>query len=168
MVFKTSPTNDLFTDVRRELELGVIDLFSFHPENEEKPIVWFVTKAGEYDSGCDFKSAKKLLVSESLSGMKKLIREYFQPTKAVVVPPPAPKPAPVKLLTDDQFEAKMKAIGADCKADNADDPEWSLENCAYDLAECALHDPEILKYCQKNWPEVPRAELKYVIGDSIC
>jgi hypothetical protein len=61
----------------------------------------------------------------------------------------------------------MREIGQDTANDMGDDPEFSLDNCAYDLADCALYDSEIMAYCKKRWPGKDRWLLKEIIADYI-
>jgi hypothetical protein len=68
-------------------------------------------------------------------------------------------------VTKGEFEKRMLEIGQDTLSDN---PGMDIQDCAVDLADCALYDPEILKFCKKEWPGESREGLKYIVADYIA
>jgi hypothetical protein len=68
-----------------------------------------------------------------------------------------------------EFEDEMKQAFEDWKADNCGDECFiDGQSAAVDLADAALFNPQILKFCQKQFRTTNRERLKYIVAEYIC
>lgn len=69
----------------------------------------------------------------------------------------------MKITTMAQFTKQMHECNADLVADGFDSAE-----AAYEVAGCLLMDPDLMKFCKKQWPGKSEQLLKEIVADYIC
>lgn len=68
-------------------------------------------------------------------------------------------------MTRLQFERQMREIGQETLDDN---PDMDIQDCAYDLAACALCNPEVLAFAQKEFRTKDMQLLTEIVADYIA
>lgn len=68
-------------------------------------------------------------------------------------------------MTRKQFEKLCHGVREDTLADM---PDMAICDCAYDLADCLLMDPAVMKFAQKEWPGVEKRVLREIVADHIA
>ncbi len=65
-------------------------------------------------------------------------------------------------MTKAEFLEICDGAREDAEADG-----MNMQDCAVDIADCLLHDVDILAFARKEWPHTTREGLKFIVAEYI-